>query len=200
MIASCAPPPAQPASLPPTPDLTPTQTHDPWPAGAGPCTFTTTEPTTLYARPSRQADIFFQAEAGLQENIVARAGVWAGFNPSIAQAANIGPFHLRWVETTDVLLSGDCAAIEEVWAPLPGFCYDMPMEAVPVYTDPDAASPLITTLQVGDFAALLGTTADGWAQIDLTPGNTGLVGTGWLAVATLNMNGAACDSLPALTP
>ena len=76
----------------------------------------------------------------------------------------------------------------------------MPMEEVPVYENPDSSSNVMATLDAEDFAAVLGLRGDGWAQIDLGLGNTGLTGIGWIDQATLNLNGSACNSLPTVSP
>jgi hypothetical protein len=184
-----------------TPVPTATDKGIPWPSGEGECTLTTTGPTAFYDRPNSDASVFFEDSGGMTQQVTGRtADGWVGFNPAIAQAANMGPFRLRWVFYEDVELSGDCLGVEEVWAPLPGFCYEMPMETAPVYSEPLTSATLVTTLEVNQFAAITGLYGSDWAQVDLGPGNTGLAGMGWIQAGALNMNGASCASLPAVVP
>lgn len=177
----------------PTPAPTDTPaggTPVPWPSGEGACSLITTGPTTIYARPSLAAAVFAEVGAGFETAITGRTATgWAGFDPAIAQAANIGPFRLRWVPFDPAAFSGDCVSVPEFWAPLAGLCYTMPMQMVDVFADPDPASPMLTALELGDFAAVLGVAGGNWAQIYLTPGNSGLDGVGWIDVASLNVNG-----------
>ncbi|MEX2029462.1 MAG: hypothetical protein WD906_00605 [Anaerolineales bacterium] len=151
---------------------------------------------TVYSRPSHVADVFGVLSAGSVQSLSAQTGDgWFGFDPGVAQAANIGSFRLRWVNQADVSLSGDCGSLPVVWAPPVGVCFDMPMEDVDVHADADAASAVVIVLHVEEFAAVLGISGTGWAKVDLGPGNTGSSLVGWVDQATLNMNGP-CGSLP----
>jgi hypothetical protein len=155
-----------------------------------------------YTRPSTESQEFadmanadFPTEAGART-----ADGWLGFDPHIAQAANIGVFRFRWVQESQVTTEGDCAAVPEVVGPLPGICYFQPMGDTPVYTLPDTTSAVITTLAAGQYAQILGVTAAAdWVKIDLNVGNTGINQQGWVEEASLNVNGP-CDSLPVVTP
>lgn len=168
---------------------------------SGACQFTAGESVTIYSRPATSADVFSTQGAGFSTQITAKtADGWLGFEPGVAQAANIGPFRLRWIPPDAGTTSGDCDSLPVVWAPPPGVCFDMPMESTPVYASPDASSQVLTTLEVEQFAAVLGLTeTQDWAQVDLSQGNTGLAVTGWVDATTLNMNGP-CDNLPTVTP
>lgn len=174
----------------------------PWPNEAGDCTLVTSVAATVYSRPSDQADVFADVEAGFENVVTARtADGWAGFDPGVAQAANIGIFRSRWIFFDDATFSGGCLGLaEEGWIPDPAACYTMPMEPIQVYADADLTSNVLATLDVQDFAAVLGLTSDGWAQLDLGLGNTGLTGIGWMDQAALNLNGSACNSLPTVNP
>jgi hypothetical protein len=126
---------------------------------------------------------------------------WVGFDPGVAQAANIGVFRLRWVHFDEVSLSGDCVSVSQLsWVPQPDLCYFMPMENATVYASANTSASVIATLEVEDFASVTGYTNNGWAQIDLGAGNTGLTGTGWVEQSTLNVNGGTCDELPEVSP
>jgi hypothetical protein len=69
-----------------------------------------------------------------------------------------------------------------------------------VYQNADATSAVLVTLEGGDYAAVLGRTADhNWARIDLSIGNLGLDQQGWVQGSTLNLNGARCSDLATVT-
>jgi len=180
-------------SLFPAPTATPTVTP------SGPCAATAPSGVTVYERPSFEADVFGTLSAGETTELHGETdGGWFGFDPGIAQAANIGPFRLRWIHQDEVTLSGDCSSLPEFWGPPPGICFDMPMEDVDVHASPDASSAVLVVLHVEEFAAVVGLSGTGWARVDLAPGNTGSSVVGWVEENTLNMNGP-CDSLPTVT-
>jgi hypothetical protein len=168
---------------------------------SGPCTLIAEQDVTIYRRPYPEAEVFSTLSAGLEVTVGGvTADGWYGFDPAVAQAANIGVFRLRWVDgSIGVRLEGGCGGVPEMVGPLPGICFTMPMGDVPVYVNADMSSAVVATLVMNDYAAVLGRTDDGWAQVDLSAGNTGLELTGWIEAATLNMNGP-CWDLPTLTP
>jgi len=191
---TASPDPTETASPEPT-QTTTVGTPVPWPTGEGACTLTVSGPTTIYTRPSLAAAVFAEVNAGFVTAITGRTvDGWVGFDPAIAQAANMGSFRLRWAPFDAAALSGDCASVPEFWAPLAGLCYTMPMEAVDVLAEPLLGSALLTTLEPGEFAAVLGIAEGGWAQVYLSPGNTGLDGLGWIDAASLNVNGP-CEAV-----
>ena len=178
------------------PTVTPTAADTSTPGPTGPCEATAAVDVTVYSRPNFAADVFGVLSAATVQPLSAQTGDgWYGFDPGVAQAANIGSFRLRWVNQADVSLSGDCGSLPVVWAPPIGVCFDMPMEDVDVHADANAASAIVAVLHVEEFAAVLGVSGTGWAKVDLSAGNTGSSVVGWLDEATLNMNGP-CDSLP----
>lgn len=180
-------------SLFPTPTATPTATP------SGPCEATAPSDVIVYERPSFDADVFSTLSAGSTTALVGETDSgWLGFDPGIAQAANIGPFRLRWIHQGEVTVSGDCSSLPEFWGPPPGICFDMPMEDADVHASSDASSAVLVVLHVEEFAAVVGVSGTGWAKVDLAPGNTGSSVVGWAEENTLNMNGP-CDSLPTVT-
>jgi hypothetical protein len=200
--ATMTPPPL---TLPP-PTITlplPTVTPPNTPTEATPeeCSVTANGQLTLYNRPSSSTYVFAVMEVGFTQTLEVRtAGGWLGFDPGVAQAANIGSFCYRWVNpASDIQLNGACDSLPEVWAQPPGVCFSMPMEEMKVHTSPDGASPVLVILKVGDFAAMTGKTATGWAMVDLAPGNTGNSGVGWVEETSLNSNGPF-ENLPVVTP
>jgi hypothetical protein len=167
---------------------------------AGPCTLVADGEVTVYGRPHLDAAVFGSMTAGLRVQLQVRTvDGWWGFEPGVAQAANVGIFRLRWVhENAPAHVEGSCGDLPEVEGPPAGICFDMPMEGVDVYASPDTSSDVVATLTLGDYAAVVGMT-DGWAKLDLAVGNTGLDTPGWIPAATLNMNGP-CENLPTLEP
>ena len=174
----------------------------PWPDEDGACTLVTSEATITYDRPSSAAQVFSEVEAGFSALVAGRtADGWVGFDPGLAQAANVGIFRLRWVHFDEVTLSGACVDVPQAtWVPQPDLCYTMPMESVNVYSGANTSTTVVATLQVEDFAAVSGFTNTGWAQVDLGAGNTGLSDSGWMEEAALNLNGGTCDELPTVSP
>jgi hypothetical protein len=188
-----------------TPGPAPTATSSslyPWPDGAGSCMLAVSDSQVIYDRPSTEANVFGETGDGFSAQVQLRTvDGWVGFDPAIAQAANIGIFRYRWLHFDQVTLSGGCVAVAEAtWVPEPTACYDMPMESVNVYGEADTSADVLASLEIEDFAAVLGFTGTGWAQLDLGNGNTGLSGIGWVEDFTLNLNGTLCDELPTVNP
>jgi hypothetical protein len=191
---------AVPASETPLPEPTFTALPAPTDTPSGPCTFTAAADTNIYSRPDTASDVFFDAPAGFSTDLQGQtADGWKGFDPGVAQAANIGAFRLRWIPPDASSFSGDCGSLPVFWGPPAGICFLMPMADANVYDLPDETSAVVTVLHLNDFAAITGMTASHWAKVDLTPGNTGSNTTGWVSPADLNMNGP-CDSLPTVSP
>lgn len=160
------------------------------PAAAGGCTASASGSVTIYNRPSTRAVVFSILPTGFSAQISARTeGGWLGFDPGIAQAANVGPFRLRWVQRKAVKLAGNCGNIPRVWGPPPRVCFDMPMEDVNVYDHPRTTAHVITVLSPGEFAGVVRRGSAGWVKLNLRQGNSGARGTGWVEESTLNVNG-----------
>ena len=192
----------------PTATLAPTSTEG-TAAVPGTCEAVANEEVWVYARPpitetlSTTVEVFAKMSAGTRVTIEGRtAHGWLGFDPGVAQAANVGVFRLRWLDPGDpVTLEGDCGAVPEVVGPLPGVCYTMPMGETDVYQSADTASTVLATVGWGGYAAVLGKTADdNWAKIDLSIGSLGLDQQGWVEGSTLNLNGDRCSDLATVTP
>jgi hypothetical protein len=194
-------PTATPAEPSPTSAPVPTATETDSGSVPQPCEIIAEGEVTAYARPSSAAMVFGTMYPGLRVRVEGRtADGWLGFEPGVAQAANVGIFRLRWVhESSAIRVEGTCDELPELVGPAPAFCFTMPMEEVLVYTEPAASSGVLATLTLGDYAAVLGMTVDAWARVDLSVGNTDLHVSGWVQEATLNLNGP-CDRLPTVEP
>ncbi len=168
---------------------------------AGSCDYTANAEVTIYNRPSFGAQVFSVQGPVLTVQPSARsANGWYGFDPGIAQAANIGPFRLRWLPPGSGAVTPGCFSLPVIWTPRAGLCYDMPMFDTNVYASPDLSSPVLFVLHLGEFAQVLGHTTGGdWVQVDLGPGNTGSHVVGWVEASTTNVNGP-CSGLPVIGP
>jgi hypothetical protein len=165
------------------------------------CTITASSDVPVYNRPSTQAQEFGTFSAGLSIRAAARtADGWIGFEPGVAQAANIGIFRLRWVqEGPAVSLSGDCGALPVVTGPPPGVCFTMPMMDTPVHEAPLATSTLLGTLVHEQYAAVTAVSAAGWYRVDPGLGNAPSVPPGWIPPESVNFNGP-CEGFPVVAP
>jgi len=170
-----------------TPTSTPTATITITPTAAAtpmPCEMVASDDVTIYNRSSTDAQIFATVGDGFRQRMHAMTqDGWVGFDPGVAQAANIRPFRIRWISPTGAYsLEGSCEALPVLeWVPPPGLCFTMPMIDTNVYRNTDASAAVITTRNEGEFAAVLDRTSDNdWAWLDLDPGNAGLEETGWV--------------------
>jgi len=166
-----------------------------------PCSIVALGDVTVYSRPSSNAAVFGLMDSGFRVIPEGRtADGWLGFDPGVAQAANVGIFRLRWIEeSSDIELEGACEDLPELEGPPTGVCFTMPMEGVHVYTEADVSSEVVATMGWGDYAAVTGKTKGDWARVDLGAGNVGLDLAGWVQGVTLNLNGP-CDELPTVKP
>ncbi|HLC05500.1 MAG TPA: hypothetical protein VJK02_20880 [Anaerolineales bacterium] len=65
---------------------------------AGPCMFTANTAVTAYRLPDDSSDVFGTISAGETHEALARtADGWVGFDPGVAQAANVGLARHRWI-------------------------------------------------------------------------------------------------------
>jgi hypothetical protein len=167
------------------------------PTGSGPCVATSQESVITYTRPSYMA-AGFSTEALSPPVVVESRTIdnWLGFNPQVAQAANIGIFRMRWIPPDAIIeLSGDCVGVPVAeWVPEADICYEMVMSPVDVHAAADATSAVVAPLNVGDFAAVVGKTANGWLQVDGAQANAPAA-VGYIPEAEANFSGD-CSSLP----
>ena len=196
-------PPATVPVQPTTPPVPPTEIlPTDLPSGSGACTPTAAIAFDVYTRPSLLADVFGSLTPDFPPVTLSgrTADGWLGFDPGVAQAANIGVFRLRWIPpAAPMTLSGDCASVPvEPWVPAPGVCYQMSMGPVEVHASADPASSVSHTLDVGEFVAVTGRTPTGWLFVNGDDGNVpGVIG--FIAEMEMNASGP-CDSIPEIAP
>ena len=161
------------------------------------CTLNAINDVPAYFRPNTESNLFGTLSAGMSVEAAARTSdSWIGFEPGVAQAANVGIFRLRWVEeTSDISLDGDCGALPIVEGPVPGICFAMLMTDTSIYEEPDPSSSLVVTLTTQEYAAVTGRLPGDWYRLDLAIGDTSSNRVGWAEGAAISLNGP-CDSLP----
>lgn len=165
------------------------------------CTLTADAGIAAYARPSLEADFFGNFQTGMSVPVSAKtAEGWIGFDPGVAQAANIGIFRLRWVAPDAAFtLNGDCGALPIMVGPPPKVCFTMAMGDSPILEAPHASGATIATLFAEEYAAVIARTSDHWYHVDLGFGNAISNQVGWLSGEQVNFNGP-CEDLPVLLP
>ena len=133
-------------------------------------------------------------------------GAWIAFDPDIAQAGNLGVARARWVQASaDLSLQGDCATLPPL-SPLPAsgnFCMLTFGQDTPVHQQPDATSPVVTTLTPNDTAMIAGQLASGWYAWLIRGASAGATGTillRWIAASDQVQLVGACDALPVFYP
>lgn len=184
-----------------TPSPAPTSTKAPTPTPPE-CEVVAVANTTVYDRPSLASPVFGNMSAGDTAPVGGwTPNGWLGFEPGVAQAANMGVFRLRWVEnTSSIRLQGPCSQIPvEPWVPAVGVCYDMAMSDTAVHYLASTGSVVLATMHPGDFAAVTGVTSTGFARVDLLGGFPQRPIKGWIQSSDLNLNGP-CESLPTISP
>jgi hypothetical protein len=189
-----------PTATVPSPTAAPAAESDT--AASGSCWLVAIDEIVVYQRPSPGAAVFGTLSAGDQ---VIAAGItedgWIGFDPGVAQAANVGPFRLRWVQDENgaLTLEGMCDDLPIVVGPPAGVCFTMAMYDIPVYARAAPSTEVIATMRSGDYAEVEGRTADNWLRVDLSVGSMELNLVGWIEGEMVNFNGP-CDDLPIVTP
>lgn len=158
----------------------------PWP-----CTAWAHASVTAYQRAGEGARVFGTVTPGDPVAVVARnADGWLAFSPGTAQAANVGPFRLRWLPPdAPVRLDGSCSALPVRASPKPGVCFEMAMVATPVRAAPDRSAAVVITLPADGYVAVVGSNPSGWLRVDAGSGSSLAAGAGWISPQAVNVNG-----------
>ncbi len=165
----------------------------------GPCELVASRAVTAYTRPSVQATKFGELSAGERVPVAGTTDGWIGFEPGVAQAANVGPFRLRWVQKSDAIkLEGACNSLPVVASLPPTACFQMFMEATPILGAARVGAAIVANAKAGDYAQAIAA-SDQWLELDLNVGSLKQNQKGWIPRAEANFNGP-CDQLPAVKP
>lgn len=162
----------------------------PWP-----CTGWAHGTVTAYDRAGAGARVFGTLQSGDPVPVVARnADGWLAFSPGTAQAANVGPFRLRWLPPDAPLhLEGACNDLPVRESPASGVCFQMAMAPTPIRTAPRNSAPLLATLPADGYVAVTGGSPSGWIRVEAGSGSLPGSGAGWIAPEAVNVNGP-CDA------
>ena len=172
---------------------------------AGACNLQATSPVTVYSRPSTDASVFGTITPQDTNTLIGAQtdNGWFGFEPGVAQAPNVGPFRLRYVQRGGPFtLEGDCGNLPTVTALPANTCFVMADNDMPVQASPTTSSLLLLTMHYGDYAAAIGkkgtTAASSWIKLDGTQGSvaSGSFEVGWVQQNLVNFNGTNCGNLP----
>ena len=170
------------------------------PTGAN-CTLTANADITVTKRPFSISDTFGTLGSGMSVQAGARTpNNWIGFEPGVAQAANVDVFRLRWVAPdAPFSLAGNCGDLQTVIGPPPFICFNMAMSDTHIHAGTDPSSAIVATLFADEYAAVTARTADDWYRIDLGFGNAASDQAGWIQGTEINFTGH-CDELPTVMP
>ncbi|MFZ0547892.1 MAG: hypothetical protein WAM60_20775, partial [Candidatus Promineifilaceae bacterium] len=143
-----APPTLPPPTAEPTATATtvpPTETVS---VTAEPCNVTAQSDITAYQRPSLEASVFGTLGSGESVQVgMQSVDGWLGFEPGVAQAANVGVFRLRWIPpTADASQSGGCSMLPIAPEISPTACYFMAFDDTPLHADSDGGSAVVATI------------------------------------------------------
>jgi len=165
------------------------------------CTLTANADIMATNRPFPISDTFGTLHSGMSVPASARTpNGWIGFEPGVAQAANVDVFRLRWVDPdAPFTLSGNCGGLPTVIGPPPYICFNRAMGDTHVYAETSTSSTMVATLLAQEYAAVTARTADNWYRIDLGFGNAASNKAGWIEGTEINFYGH-CDEVPVVTP
>jgi|GEM_PF-1324313 len=168
---------------------------------SGPCKLLANATTTLYSRPHASSSVFgqiFRNEEVLVGGKTAEG--WLGFDPAVAQAPNVGPFRLRYIEPgSDVTLSGNCSLVPTVVSLPPSACFVMAQSDVSIYQSPTSSAPVILSMRFGDYVEAVGDRGRDspnlrsyFIKVDARSGSLSTTTEGWISGNEANFNGL-CD-------
>jgi hypothetical protein len=165
------------------------------------CTLTANADITVTNRPYPISDTFGTLGSGMSVQAGARTpGGWIGFEPGVAQAANVDVFRLRWIDPdAPFSLAGNCGDLPIMIGPPPYVCFNMAMGDSNIYAETNTSSTVVAILLAQEYAAVTAKTLDNWYRIDLGFGNAAYNEAGWIQGTEINFNGH-CDELPIVMP
>ena len=160
------------------------------------CTLICLDSIDVFTRPDSSAMFMIRLAPRNQVIISGRtADGWLGFDPGVAQAANIGSFRLRWIAgDARYVIDGELSSVPVVWGPRVGITYAMIYETSLLYSEPDNTSAIVDSMPSSSAAGIVSKTED-WYLLDLSIGPLGLDIKGWIRAADVSVNGDL-DSIP----
>ncbi len=216
---SCGPNSCTVVNPPPPATFTPipTATYQPPP---NQCTMTVLTPSDIvnvYSQPTSDASIWGTLSAGTYAAVAGRTNDgWYGFDPGVAQAANVGIYRLRWVRSdARITLTGaPCGTLPtiDVSYPPAGDCLVSPVNvsSVTIYNQSGYDAGASGTLTAGSSLPVVGKTPanvngadNGWYAVDPGIAQAGTIGKyrlRWIPIDnTVAITGADCATLPTVT-
>lgn len=147
----------------------------------------------VYQRPGYEAELFgFLNSNDTIQGLARSASGWIGFDPGVAQAANLGVFRLRWIDldSSIEIITGNFKDLPVIWTPEPGKCYNMFLNISYLYSYPDVDSEIIDSFNPGDIAEIVKIDSSGWGLIVSISEDTVNSCSGWIKPEDLNINGS----------
>ena len=168
----------------------------------GICTGHTQGQVTLYSRPSTKSSVFGIADPSQNLQFVGKTedASFYGFEPGTAQAANVGPFRLRYVRATDIIFDekSDCSRVSVVPTVLATACYVMFQEGGVVRSAPTTSSDVGTSFYSGDYIPVIAQTSGStyWMHVKSGVSDSSIIADGWVSGTYANFSGASCEKIP----
>jgi hypothetical protein len=120
---------------------------------------------------------------------------WLGFDPGVAQAANLGSFRLRWIADDEkYVIDGELSDVPVVWGPQAGITYAMIYRTSPLYSEPDRFSSVVDSIPSSSAAGIVSRTEE-WYLLDLNIGPLGQDIEGWIEATDISVSGNL-DTIP----
>ena len=160
------------------------------------CILVCIDSVDVFTRPDSSA-MFMSRLAPRDQVVISGRTVdgWLGFDPGVAQAANIGSFRLRWIAGDErYVTDGELSTVPVVWGPRAGVTYAMIYESSPLYSEPDSNSAVVDSVPSSCAADIIFRTED-WYLLDLSIGPLGRDIEGWIRAADVSVSGNL-DTIP----
>ncbi|HUF37533.1 MAG TPA: SH3 domain-containing protein [Anaerolineales bacterium] len=161
------------------------------------CTATANAPVDQYEHPRWEAAVPGTLEAGevLTPDRQTADG-WLSLAADSGQTVGDAATGLRWLAPNAQITRGSgCEVLPLVPAITTERCYLLVRSAVPVQSGPSERSVTLTQLRPGEYTAVVGTTENGWLQVNLDESSSPLTGSGWVIAAGADLAGP-CSDLP----
>ena len=160
------------------------------------CILVCLDSVAVFTRPD--SSVLFSSSLAPRDQVVISGRTddgWLGFDPGVAQAANIGSFRLRWIAgDSKYITDGVLSCVPVVWGPQADITYAMIYETSPIYSEPDSNSAVVDSVPSSCAAGILSRTED-WYLLDLSTGPLGLDIEGWIESMDVSVSGNL-DTIP----